>query len=221
MMMRRTDKQEKGAAMVELAIIVPLLLMIVIAAIDLGDAWFRSSAAQSAVRSASVVSFDAGNEHDHDLRVLRSVISELENRGIENIRNVIIYDADFNKKGNGGGKGKGGNKNPVPIGCISNSYAVSGVDGLCINYGRDFLSKLFTEEVEAEFVNGDCQASIDKHWCAQERGIASNGGLVNPDGSYSIGIYVVADQPTMTGLMPGFTEYTITKNAVNKGWNND
>jgi hypothetical protein len=92
--MKSVGAGERGATIVEMAIVLPLLLLIVIGMLELGLA-FRSfltvsAAASDGVRVASL----AGNDPDADCFVLQEIGGTLSGGSvIENLQQVEIYKA--------------------------------------------------------------------------------------------------------------------------------
>ncbi len=195
-MFKRSGKRrrtERGAALVEFAIVLPILIGLFGAVIDFGDAWFTSTSVQSGVRNASVVGFDAGVDYDHDYRVVRSVMDELDNRGIETINRVVIYDPSAFT-------------GDLPAGCYATAET-GGVAGVCNSYSGAFLERVANGTARDEFVAGNCASSADSSWCATTRG----GGLGT---AFNVGVEVSVSHSALIGFMPFFQEYDIAKSSV-------
>lgn len=190
----RRESEQRGAALVEFALIVPILFLIVMGVVDIGDAWFRSASATAASRAAAIAAFDSGELRDHDLRTLQAIVTEANNRGIENIQKVVIWDA-------------GSHPTEPPESCLQDS-AISngGIPGLCTAYGAAFLDSVRDGSATSEF--GPCtDASVaDAKWCTDDR---PNG---NP--TWDVGIYFEAEEEYMTGALPMLQTFTISQSVI-------
>lgn len=94
--MRRRSRDERGAALVEMAIAAPLLILLVMGILEFGvvfrDRLTISNASQSAGRVAAAL----GNQDDADIAVLRAVeqsVGLLNDAGQGTIKHVQIYRA--------------------------------------------------------------------------------------------------------------------------------
>ena len=92
--MRRRSRDERGAALVEMAIAAPLLILLVMGILEFGvvfrDRLTISNASQSAGRVAAAL----GNQDDADIAVLRAVeqsVGLLNDAGQGTIKHVQIY----------------------------------------------------------------------------------------------------------------------------------
>lgn len=183
-------RYEKGAAIVEFAIIVPLILTLIVAIMDFGEAWVKSSSVQSSVRSASIVGFDLGTSYRHDYDVLRAVLLELESQGIQGIESITIFNADNNSK--------------VIPGCeTTNNF--SGIPGECNVYGRDFFPSVIDGTALKQFIPGNCGASPHAAWCPETRNSSGE--------KWTVGVQVRINEKSLTGFFPFFDEYTIQRAA--------
>jgi|GEM_PF-5878961 len=183
-------RSERGAALVELALLLPFFILLIAAVIDFGDAWFKSTSVQTSLNAAARTGFDAGDNYDHDYRVLRTLMTEMSN--IQNVERVIIYDAErFDEP---------------PANCFSTAR-IWGVSGDCVSYSGNFLDGVVSGAVKNEFHPTSCPSSADSFWCAASRPPTAGG-------AYDVGVYVVASQDALTGLMPFFNSYSLEKNLV-------
>lgn len=200
----RRENQSRGAALVEFALVLPLLIALFIGIVDFGEAWFNSTSVQTGVRSASVVGFDAGNEDfQHDRLVIDSIIRELDGRGFDEIVGISIYDAD----------------NPdISDTCfdIDGSELISGVEGQCNIYGAEPLSKMAdgdfagTRQFDAACTDGQAGS----WWCYRDRGKVAPGGAPIAEPTFNVGVQVTVRAEALIGFFPFFQEYTLTKTSV-------
>ncbi len=191
-----TGRSERGVAAVELAIMLPFLLLITIGAIDVGDAFTRKANASAALRAASVRAFDAGQDRDHDRLMLRSLVAELNNRDIEGLEKVVVWNAALNRE--------------VPASCLTTGAAASGgSSGLCVVYDRSDLTAIETGSDAGRFDDPDCSLDADKMWCPPDR--------VQPDGWW-VGLYFESSEPTLTGSLPFFDRIEMSESIVFVEW---
>ena len=192
----RSGRSERGVAAVELAILLPLLLLITIGAIDVGDAFTRKANASAALRTASVRAFDAGQDRDHDRLMLRSLVAELNNRNIEGLDKVVVWNAALHRE--------------VPSTCLTTGAAASGgSSGLCVVYDRSDLTAIETGADADRFDDPDCTLDADKMWCPPDR--------VQPDGWW-VGLYFESSEPTLTGSLPFFDRIELSESIVFVEW---
>ncbi len=202
-------ERSRGAALVEFALVLPLLIALFVGVVDFGEAWFNSTSVQTGVRSASVVGFDAGNQDfQHDQLVVESIIRELDGRGFDEIERIVIYDAD----------------NPsLNPGCLADvsttATAASGHMGDCNIYGKTFLSNVAAGTNSITWAN-ECASNVGRWWCYNTRG-TTDGAVIAPDGSnliaaptFNVGVEVTVKADALVGFFPFFQEYTLTKTSI-------
>ena len=187
-------ERSRGAALVEFALVLPLLIALFVGVVDFGEAWFNSTSVQTGVRSASVVGFDAGNEDfRHDQLVVESIIRELDGRGFDEIEKIVIYDAD----------------NPtLDNACLdpsSGEQFSSGIQDHCNIYGRQFLSNVANGTNTFTWGSGCTQAG--RWWCYNTRGTGSGP-------TFNVGVEVTVKAEALVGFFPFFQEYTLTKTSI-------
>ncbi|HHC08093.1 MAG TPA: pilus assembly protein [Actinobacteria bacterium] len=105
-------RSERGAALVEMALVVPVLLVILFGIIELGIAFRDRLTIGNATQTAARVGTAMGQQPDADLRILQSFeqsLSALPNSGVGIIKYVDIFEADA--YGNPVGGCPGGNCN--------------------------------------------------------------------------------------------------------------
>ena len=201
---RENDDRSRGAALVEFALVLPLLVALFIGVVDFGEAWFNSTSVQTGVRSASVVGFDAGNnDPQHDRLVIESVLRELDGRGFDEVVGISIYDAD------------NPNLNPNCLD-IDGSEAISGIAGQCNIYGSQPLQRIADGTLNmAREWNAACDPGrAGSRWCYSSRGKMADGVTPIADPTFNVGVQVTVRATALTGFFPFFQEYTLTKNSV-------
>jgi Flp pilus assembly protein TadG len=92
--MTRHDSSERGATLVEMAIILPLLLMLVFGIIELGMAFRTYLSVNNATRDASRVAALAGNDPDADCNTIVEAAKSLQISGeLGNLDRIEIFIA--------------------------------------------------------------------------------------------------------------------------------
>ena len=91
---RAEGRRERGAALVEAAIAIPLLLLVIMGSVEFGFAWEAKSASVSAMRSGVLRAATLGDKPQTDMSILQSVIGEIGADKTDQIQWVMIFKAD-------------------------------------------------------------------------------------------------------------------------------
>lgn len=86
---------DRGVVLVELAIVMPLLLMLVLGIAEFGMGWRDRITIQSAVRSAARTASALGTEPTADYQALQNLRAGLDAGTLANVKVVVIYNAKF------------------------------------------------------------------------------------------------------------------------------
>jgi Flp pilus assembly protein TadG len=89
----RRSRGERGAALVEFVLIVPLLALIVGAVFEFGLAWRDSMTVSNALRSGARVGSNAGRERLADYNLLKSIEAAMAEIPTARIEKIIVYRA--------------------------------------------------------------------------------------------------------------------------------
>lgn len=170
-------KGERGAALIESAIITPVLMMFIFGIFEFGFA-FRdyltvANATRDAVREASV----AGNVGDTDYRMLRSIRRAAAALPDDGLDLIVIFRAT-------------GPTSTVPASCAAGTSTV----GLCNVYTSASLQLDETQFGCQAVADGDLINSPDRFWCPFDREVSAGTGL-----DY-VGIYIRSQHDYITGL---------------------
>ncbi len=186
--------------MVEFVLLTPLLVTLTFATLDVGDAWSRSGASVDALQAAAVTGFDVGDVRDHDLRVMQTLLTEMDNRGVQNVQRVVFFDAT--------------STNTPPAGCLTAAATAAAGSSVhqCVVYDKPFLDQVRAGTTAGAFLEGNCALSRDRRWCVETR--------TQPDG-WMLGIWVEARETSLTGVIPTFRNFTIARSVVVKEWERD
>lgn len=148
------SRSERGAALVEFAIALPILLLLATLIFDVGLGFSAARSTSSASRSASHVAAGAGDTRQADYLALDAVRAQFEGRG-DGVSWVSVY------------RSAAGSDGSVPAGCGPGD---EGIAGLCNVYSGSILDTLDP----AAFANEDCVDDADENWCPTTR--AANAG---------------------------------------------
>lgn len=171
---RRSDS-ESGAVLVELAILVPVLILLVLGMLEMGLAWRDSGTVTQATRQGARVVANFGDDADADLQALVSVMTVMASEA-GRVEYIIIYDASA-----AGGE--------VPAGCHTGSQA-----GVCNTYVFSDLVNLTTSPPTNTALFQCGGAAVQ--WCPNAR----SDTFSNLD---HVGVYMKVDRPWVTNIFPG------------------
>jgi Flp pilus assembly protein TadG len=181
-------KSERGAVLVELALVAMVLATLVTGVFEIGMAWSDHQSLTQSSRSGARVGSQLGTSAQADNQVLRAVEAGLGDQ-IGDLTRIVIYQADTN--------------GDMPAACVSAAPGYSG-GANCNVYGPADLAVLDTT---AQWGSGTACGPRDGNWCSvTERNDAQ------ATASY-LGVYVEIDRPFLTGLFGGGS-HTMTETTV-------
>lgn len=182
----RPGRRERGAALVELAIVGVLLVTILAGAFDLGMAWRGTLAVTEAARAGVRVGSAVGVDTEADRDLLLSVKSALSSSGmLDEVTRIVVF--------------KSGTDGEVPALCKT---ATSLRTGCNILSGAQLKALTTTSLLET---NGCIKDSISKGFCPTTRKDV-------PAEADSIGIWIRAEHPNLFPIMG--PKRTIERTAV-------
>lgn len=185
---RRRENGERGAALLELAVALPIFVVILALIFDYGIGFSAARDSSSAARSAARVAALAGDERLADYRALNAVRGEYTGTD-DSVVWVSIYRSPAFSADNGA----------VPAGCGKDE---GGVAGLCNTYDGSVLETLAT----SQFVDDDCIGEMDALWCPTTRS--------DDDGDYlGVAVWTTHD-PTVGLIVPDSGEWELSDRAV-------
>jgi len=169
---------ERGAALVELAVILPLLLIIAFGVVEYGNAWNRKLQIETAARSGARVGSSLGNTRLADYGLLQGVKSALSDIGLQN----VLYVEVFKSTATDGSR---------PTGSCASDTPTS-VTNQCNVYTGAQLQSLTQTDFSG---TSSCDSTApDHYWCPLNRQSVQSLG---PD---YLGVWIKADYVTITGL---------------------
>jgi len=177
-MTRTRASGERGAALVELAVVLPLLLLIAFGVVEYGSAWNRKLQMETAARAGARVGSSLGNTRLADYGLLQGVKSAINDIGLSNVDYVVV----FKSTATDGAR---------PAGTCASSTPTS-VSGSCNVYTGAQLQSL----TQADFTGTvSCGTTApDRYWCPLNR------QNVQSIGADYIGVWIKARYVTITGL---------------------
>jgi hypothetical protein len=173
----RWRDDERGAALVEIAITLPLLVLIVLGVIEFGSAWSNKLKVETAARGGARVGSGLGSDRMADFGALQSVKSVLTDMGLDNVDYVVVYKA-IDPDGD------------IPAGCIGSPPTSQ--TGKCNVYTGAQLATLdqaaFTGTTSCD---GDAP---DRFWCPTTR------QSIQHLGNDYVGVWIKANSQTLTNF---------------------
>lgn len=91
--MRRRTAEDRGATLVEAAIVLPLLFLMIFGILEIGSALKSYSGAANAVRAGGRMASVAGNDADADRAILERIAREAAGVGEGEIEYIVIWHA--------------------------------------------------------------------------------------------------------------------------------
>ncbi len=177
---------DRGAAVLEFALVIPLLVLLAFGTAETGMAWTAHNRVEGAVSTASRVGSAAGRDPDADRSILVALRASLPAEALANLDRVVVF-----KPSNADGG--------IPTGCIkpTGSTSQAGVAGSCNSYtGATVRTVTDTSNL----------GTADDSW----RGELRNDSLADPP-DY-LGVYVRTRHDSKTGA--GFGNFTITRTSI-------
>jgi len=180
---------DRGAVLVELALVTPLLFTLLLGIFEFGQAWRERAALHSGVRSAMRIATNSGADRQADKFALQSFMAIMSQSKALTIQTVVIYKAN-NADGS-----------PLDSSCFTSTTPSAAYS--CNVYTNAQLTNSlmafnFTGTVDCSPIS----TAWDYRWCPLSR-ISTQGD--EPD---YIGIYVVASYKSSTGLLPSSVTFT-------------
>jgi Flp pilus assembly protein TadG len=170
----RPRRSERGAALTELVMVLPLLFVLVLGLVESGLNWRTSSELATAVRSGLRTASALGSSPAADQALVLGVASALD--GGSTIEKIVVYDASTSAS--------------VPPACLTAGALAAGgsAPGACNVYGPAQIQQVVANPVSSAALFGQpsCSGMLDKFWCPADRETVQtvSGGLGQ------IGLYV-------------------------------
>jgi Flp pilus assembly protein TadG len=184
---RRRRDGERGATLLELALILPFLALLAFGTAEMGLAWVANNRTESASSTAARIAASSGSLPEADRSVLLSLKATLPAEQLTNLDRVIIFKADSTT-------------GTVPAGCIKavGSTDQSGVNASCNTFSGATVRGVTT---------ATAVTALPRNWDPTTR----NDQLSDPP-DY-IGVYVRTRYLSKTGVS-FFGNQTITRTSI-------
>ncbi len=171
-------RSERGAALLEVALVTPIFLLVVFGIMEFGLLFRDSLTTDNASREGARAASTRGNNADADYYVLRTVEHGLEAMGLERLQYVVVFKAT-------------GPGSTMPAACETASQA-----GVCNRYtAADFFAEL-DDPAGNDTGNFRC-GTLDSSWCPTTRETSLDAG------TDFIGIHVQTRHDFVTGMFSG------------------
>ncbi len=174
----RRPRSERGAALLEAALVTPVFILIVFGILEIGLLFRDSLTTDNASREGARAASTRGNESDADYYVLRTIEHGLEAMGLERLEYVVIFRATG------------------PGATLPGACATASQGGLCNRYtAADFFAEL-DDSSGNDTGNFRC-GTLDSSWCPTTRETSLSAG------TDFIGIHVQTRHDFVTGMFSG------------------
>ncbi|MCU0311182.1 MAG: pilus assembly protein [Acidimicrobiales bacterium] len=182
----RRARGDEGTALVELALVLPLLVLLVLGVLEYGRAWGESNTVIRAAEAAGRTAATQGPDRFADYNALQSVQASLASLGGSEIERVVIFRADS-------ADGR------VPQPCvdlpIADDLTTKGIPAQrCNVYSAAQVD--FAGNVLTYFGNPTCTGNWDAAWCPTARSRGTD--VTDPD---FLGIYIKIRYEALTGII--------------------
>ena len=194
----RRGRGERGVAMVEMALVAPLLALLIGGIVEFGMLWRDDLTASASTRASARVVSNLGDDHLADYEALLALNAGISGLTNLNVDGVLVYEASA-ADGEPHASCFDGSGDPVASAGRCNFYtaaqltAISGIDCsvACAEFPDDAA----------------CASGWATYFCPQLRSTDQGAG------TSLVGIWVRINRDYVTGLFPG-TGVTITDQTV-------
>lgn len=196
----RRRRGSRGAALVEMILITPILVMFAIGILEYGLAWRDSITISSTLRAGARVGSNAGHERLADYNTLLAVQAAVASIPNAQINKIVIFKST---DANGG----------VPANCLTTTAGGinGGVNGVqCNVYTGAQLASLSASSFGSTGSGASeaCSGSaLDRFWCPLGRETRQ------AVGTHYFGVWMQVTHPYVTRIFPG-TGITIRDSAI-------
>lgn len=175
---------DRGAALVEMILFTPILVMLAIGILEFGLAWRDSITVSSALRAGARVGSNAGNDRLADYNTLLALQSAIASIPNARITRVVIFNASTSTPGQ------------PSNGCKAGTPSTA-AGAQCNVYSAAQLASMTSSNFSGTSGSGCSAASWDVSWCPRTR------TAQQASGADYMGIYIVVNHPFVTRMFPG------------------
>jgi len=200
-LLQRRARGDRGLAMVEFAIVAPLLALLMAGIVEYGTLWRDNLTVTSSTRAAARVASNLGDNHLADYEAILSLDSGLAAIDGMTLEGVLVYDAAAS--------------NGAPhASCFDPSGDPQSSSGRCNHYTGAQVTAMSSIDCSvscSEFPNNsNCAGGLAASFCPQD-----DRETDQASGLSSVGVWVRVNRDYFTGLFPG-DGVTITDQTVMK-----
>lgn len=197
---RRREHSDRGAAFVEFALAVPVLVLLGLGIIESGLLWMSSNDVTAVSRNAARSGTSAPVYYTADRTILGTVGAELTTDQLDNLQRVIVFRAN-----------NAGQTSP-PSNCkglTPNDSSGAGQSGSCNVYSKKQVEQVINGTAPASkfATTSGCGSTWDRFWCPTSRNRSLSSGSLD-----YLGVYVETKTTSNTGLSLG--NQTIGRSSV-------
>lgn len=177
---QRPEGGDRGAVLVEFALVSTFLVTLVIGVLEIGSAWSDYQSLNQASRSGARVASQVGVAGEADseaLLAIESALGPLEDK----VTRIVVYEADIN--------------GAMPTACETATVGYTGAAN-CNVYDASSLANL---AIPTWWGSGGSCGTADGNWCAATE---RNGDLTT---STFVGVQIEVERTYLTGLFGGGT----------------
>lgn len=175
---RRRSKDDRGATLVEAAMVTPIFLFVLFGVMEFGLAYRDNLTVANSTRDAARVATTGGNSADADYGILQRISDDMDVMGHDTIDLIVVFDAG----------GPGGSVKTGSSGSLATCKTGTAVSGVCNVYTVADLSRPLSD------FGCLTPGSLDSSWCPMGRSIA----ITDPP-DY-IGVYLETTHVYATGM---------------------
>lgn len=179
---RGTGERERGAAIIEAALVTPLFFMLVLGLVDGSYALFGDHVVRGAAASGGRAASALADDPDADFRVLDAVRRDVSGISRQALVRVVVYRA-------------AAFGDPPSTSC-QNGNPSSGSQPCNVYEGEDL--DLDPDPESYEYCSG---GSPDRYWCPRDRNTTLNPRAVPKQYPDYVGVWVLARHEPLVGLI--------------------
>jgi len=178
---RNRDRSQRGAALVEAAIVTPLFLLLIFSVFEVGFMFRTYLLTTGASSAAGRAGSAAGASPSADYVILRTIEHDLGLDNLKRLKSVVVYKAD----GPDGSVPRACLSVPVPAGVECNRYTAAEI----------FLPYVIEGQATGHWGCGD--AAKDGGWCPTGR----DSSIASAEGPEYLGVYIEMEHQYLTGFI--------------------
>jgi hypothetical protein len=184
-------RRERGATLVEFALVLPLLLLLGLGTVEMGVGWVAHDRVQTSVAQAARVAAVSGSRREADRDILLSVQAALPARELANLQRIVVFKPSSASGG-------------LPAGCVKAASDPSEVGNASCNTYTGATVRSVTATSMTGFGGG--AGALDRYWSPAVRKDTLAGP---PD---YIGVWLRTTHTSVTGA--SFADLTLTKVVI-------